>query len=51
MGSHIMLARLPGEVKEGNNFTLTLVFKKAGEIQVPVVFMKPQSQPMMHHHE
>ncbi len=51
MGSHIMLARLPGEVKEGSNFTLTLVFKKSGETHVPVVFMKPQSQPMMHRHE
>ncbi len=49
MGSHIMLAHLPGEVKEGNNFILSLVFKKSGEIQVPVVFIKPQS--MMHHHE
>ncbi|MGE5172365.1 MAG: copper chaperone PCu(A)C [Betaproteobacteria bacterium] len=45
MGSHIMLTHLPGEVKEGNNFTLTLVFKKSGEIQVPVVFMKMSRSP------
>ncbi len=43
MGSHIMITHMPGTVKAGSRFTLTLEFKKSGAIQVPVEFMKPQS--------
>jgi copper(I)-binding protein len=52
MGSHIMLDNMPKTVKEGSRFTLTLVFARSGEIQVPVEFVKPQSQPgaQEHHH-
>jgi len=50
MGSHIMIVNLPKEVKEGYRFTLTLLFKRSGEMQVPLEFMKPQEQPMTHEH-
>jgi copper(I)-binding protein len=43
MGSHIMLNNMPGAVKEGSRFTLTLVFARSGEIRVPVEFVKPRS--------
>jgi len=42
MGSHIMLNNMPGAVKEGSRFTLTLVFARSGEIQVPLEFVKPR---------
>ncbi len=41
LGSHIMITHLPGEVKAGSRFTLTLEFKKSGVIQVPVEFTSP----------
>ena len=50
MGSHIMLVNMPKEVKEGYRFTLTLLFKRTGEMQVPLEFMKAQEQPMTHEH-
>ncbi len=43
MGSHIMLNNMPGAVKEGSRFTLTLVFARSGEIRVPVEFVRPHS--------
>jgi len=46
MASHIMLENMPRDVKEGQPFTLTLVFEKSGELQIPLVLMK--AQPMMH---
>ena len=48
MGSHIMIVNMPKEVKEGYRFTLTLLFKRTGEMQVPLEFMKAQEQPMTH---
>jgi copper(I)-binding protein len=45
MGSHIMIVNMPKEVKEGYRFTLTLLFKRSGEMQVPLEFMKAQSSP------
>jgi copper(I)-binding protein len=50
MGSHIMIENMPKEVKEGYRFTLTLLFKRSGEIQVPLEFMKAQEQHMTHEH-
>jgi len=50
MGSHIMIMNMPKEVKEGYRFTLTLLFKRSGEMQVPLEFMKAQEQPMTHEH-
>jgi copper(I)-binding protein len=43
--SHIMIVGVPAEVNQGYHFTLTLTFKNAGEIQVPLVFAKPRSLP------
>ena len=51
MGSHIMIMNMPKEVKEGYRFTLTLLFKRSGEMQVPLEFMKAQEQPMIHEHQ
>ncbi len=45
-GLHIMLFNLPIEVKEGDEFTLTLILEKAGEKDVKVRFQKSH----MHHH-
>jgi copper(I)-binding protein len=50
MGSHIMIVDMPKEVKEGYRFTLALQFKRSGEMQVPLEFMKAQEQPMTHEH-
>jgi copper(I)-binding protein len=49
MGTHIMIENMPKDVKEGHSFTLTLVFKRSGEMQIPLTFMK--AQPMMPGHE
>ncbi len=43
---HIMLFNLPIEVKEGDEFTLTLILEKAGKKDVKVRFQKSH----MHHH-
>jgi copper(I)-binding protein len=40
--SHVMLVGIPNDVNQGYHFTLTLVFKKSGEIQVPLVVTKPR---------
>lgn len=45
MASHIMLENMSRDIKEGQPFTLTLVFEKSGEMQVPLVLLK--AQPMM----
>jgi copper(I)-binding protein len=54
VGSHIMITHLPVDVKAGYRFSLTLVFEKSGEMQVPLEFTKPRpqpmKQPMMHEH-
>jgi copper(I)-binding protein len=42
MASHIMLENMPRDVKDGQPLTLTLVFEKSGEMQVPLVLMKAQ---------
>jgi len=46
--SHIMLVGVPADVNQGYHFTLTLVFKKSGEIQVPLVVTKPRVLPQRH---
>ncbi len=43
--SHVMLMGIPADVNQGYHFTLTLVFKKSGEIQVPLVVTKPRELP------
>jgi copper(I)-binding protein len=49
MGTHIMIENMPKEVSVGYRFTLTLMFKRSGDIQIPLTLMK--AQPMMHEHE
>ncbi len=52
-GSHIMVMNLPKNVKVGYRFTLTLLFEKTGEVQLPLEFTKPRSaapEPAMHEH-
>jgi copper(I)-binding protein len=50
--SHIMIENMPRDMKEGSFFTLTLVFLRSGEKQVPLTLKKsrmPQMQmPMTH---
>ncbi len=46
---HIMLFNLPIELKEEQEFKLTLIFEKAGEITVPVR-LKSSRHEMHHHH-
>ncbi len=43
--SHIMLVGIPADVNQGYHFTLTLIFKKSGDIQVPLVVTKPRMLP------
>lgn len=43
---HIMLYNLPLEIKEGDEFTLTLILEKSGQRDVKVKFKKGH----MHHH-
>ncbi len=40
--SHVMLMGIPADVNQGYHFTITLVFKKSGELQVPLVVTKPR---------
>jgi copper(I)-binding protein len=47
-GLHIMLYNLPIELKEDQEFKITLIFEKAGEIVVPVKLKL--SSEMKHHH-
>jgi len=47
-GLHIMLFNLPIELKEGEEFKLTLIFEKAGEVTVPVKLSSSRHE--MHHH-
>lgn len=42
---HIMIFKMPKEIKIGSAVTLTLVFEKTGELQVPVKFA-PAAQPV-----
>jgi len=44
-GSHVMLEGIPTRLNKGYHFTLTLVFKKSGEIQVPLVVTKTRDVP------
>ncbi len=47
LGSHIMITRLPAEMKEGSHFQLTLFFKKSGAVLVPITFTAPRPQQAM----
>ena len=49
MGSHIMIENMPKEASVGYPFTLTLVFKRSGDMKIPLALMK--ARPMMHEHE
>ena len=44
-GSHIMLEGIPASVNQGYHFTLTLVFKKSGNIPVPLVVTTSKELP------
>lgn len=46
---HIMLFNLPIELRENEEFRLTLTFEKAGEITVPAKLSSSRHK-MMHHH-
>jgi len=35
---HIMIYKLPPDIKEGTQRTLTLVFKKTGQVKTPLLF-------------
>jgi copper(I)-binding protein len=37
-GLHLMIFKLPRETKPGHEFTMTLIFKKSGEIRLPLRF-------------
>jgi len=41
MGLHIMIFKMPKEIKSGSDIVLTLTFEKSGEKQVPVKFTPP----------
>lgn len=47
---HIMIFKIPKDIKEGYEFTLHLVFEKSGEKQVPVKFARGAESPMRHKH-
>ena len=49
MGSHIMIENMPKEAREGYAFTLTLVFDRSGEVQIPLTFIR--AQPLLREHE
>lgn len=40
MSSHIMVFKMPRDIKEGHEFILYLMFEKSGEKQVPVRIVK-----------
>jgi periplasmic copper chaperone A len=44
-GYHLMIFRMPKDVKEGCDFTLTLVFERSGEKQVPLQFTPIATKP------
>jgi len=48
-GLHIMLLNLPIELKEGEEFKLTLIFEKAGEVTVPVKLSSSRHEMHYHH--
>jgi hypothetical protein len=47
---HIMIFNMPREVKEGRNFTLTLLFSKSGEKRVPIQFTSASPAAEEHDH-
>lgn len=51
-GYHVMLFELPRQMNEGEHFSLTLVFERAGEVmvEVPVRRGAPSAQDGHHHH-
>ncbi len=48
-GLHIMLFNLPVELGEGQEFKLTLIFEKAGEITVPAKLYMSKGKGHHHH--
>jgi len=51
METHIMIENMPKDMKEGFAFTLTLVFERSGEKQVPLTLQKAKTPPMPMTHE
>lgn len=52
-GSHIMIESMPRDMKEGSSFTLTLVFQRSGQKQVPLLLKKSRmpQMPMTREHD
>lgn len=49
-GSHIMIEDMPKTMMAGSKFSLTLVFQKSGEKQVPLTLQGAGEMPMGHEH-
>ncbi len=49
-GDHIMITNIPRDLKAGTPFTLTLVFQKSGEKQIPLT-LEQAPMPMDHGHD
>jgi copper(I)-binding protein len=49
--SHIMIENMPRELKEGASFTLTLIFERSGEKQVPLTMKKAPASMLHEHHQ
>lgn len=47
-GFHLMFMELTGSLVEGETFTVTLTFEKAGEIEVPISIAGPGAKGMDH---
>lgn len=43
---HIMVFKMPGDIMEGSELTLYLIFEKSGEKQIPVRFVRPMETPL-----
>lgn len=48
-GLHIMIFKMPEDIKEGSEFRLVLLFEKSGEKQVDVKLGGADTQMHMHH--
>ena len=48
-GLHIMIFKMPKDIKDGHEFALYLMFEKSGEKQVPLKFTRTSDSA--HHHD
>ena len=49
-GSHIMIQDMPKTMTVGSKFSVTLVFQKSGEKQLPLTLQGASEMPMGHEH-